>query len=81
MVQVLDREAAQTAFKEASVPTAVHYPVPLYSKPAFDYVAASPSVFTNCKAVREGMVSLPVHLYMSEHDAREAVLEVARVFG
>lgn len=37
-VKVEDREKVQASFKEAGIPTAVHYPVPLHQQPAYAHL-------------------------------------------
>lgn len=68
-VQVDRRDDVQAALKEAGIPTAVHYPVPLNRQPA---VASSASLSVG-DAVAERVMSLPMHPYMTaEHLQRVA---------
>ena len=70
-----DREAVQAKLKEAGIPTAVHYPIPLNKQPAVvDMKASLPAG----DEAAEGVMSLPMHAYMSEADQR-AVVEALRV--
>jgi len=65
-VQVDRREKVQAALKEAGIPTAVHYPVPLNRQPA---VASSASLPVG-DAVAERVMSLPMHPYLEEHQQK-----------
>lgn len=65
-IQVSNRETVQAAFKEAGIPMAVHYPVPLYWQPAFAKLKVDPASFPNCEAASERVVSLPMHPYLTE---------------
>ncbi|WP_225810142.1 DegT/DnrJ/EryC1/StrS family aminotransferase [Halomonas lysinitropha] len=63
-IRVENREAVQAALKEAGVPTAVHYPVPLNHQPAVvDRDAHLPQ---GDKAAQE-VISLPMHPYLTEY--------------
>ena len=74
-LRVDDREAVQAKLKEAGIPTAVHYPIPLNKQPAVvDMKASLPAG----DEAAEGVMSLPMHAYMSEADQR-AVVEALRV--
>ncbi|MEX0607604.1 MAG: DegT/DnrJ/EryC1/StrS family aminotransferase [Halofilum sp. (in: g-proteobacteria)] len=67
-VQVPDRETIQAALKEAGVPTAVHYPVPLYRQPVFGHLAIDPADYPNCEDASGRVVSLPMHPNLAEPD-------------
>ncbi|EDY85624.1 Cys/Met metabolism pyridoxal-phosphate-dependent enzyme [gamma proteobacterium HTCC5015] len=62
-VRVPNREQVQEQLKEAGIPTAVHYPVPLNHQPAVQDLSAKLPV--GDKVAREVM-SLPMHPYMTE---------------
>lgn len=62
-IRVQNREAVQTALKNAGIPTAVHYPLPLNRQPAVADAAAQ--VPNGDKAAHEVM-SLPMHPYMGD---------------
>jgi UDP-2-acetamido-2-deoxy-ribo-hexuluronate aminotransferase len=78
-VQVPDRETVQAALREAGVPTAVHYPVPLYRQPAFAPQGTDPGEFPRCEAASEGVISLPMHPYLVEADQARVVEAVRAV--
>lgn len=64
-IRVKDREAVQTALREAGVPTAVHYPLPLNRQPA----VADPSAdLPHGERAAAEVISLPMHPYMSADD-------------
>lgn len=70
-IQVLGREAVQAALKEAGIPTAVHYPVPLYHQPAFAHLNIDSAKFPNCEIASQRVMSLPIHPYITEADQCE----------
>ncbi len=60
-VQVPNREALQERLKQAGIPTAVHYPIPLNKQPA---VADANVQLPVGDAVAQRVMSLPMHPYM-----------------
>lgn len=64
-IQVDDREAVQDRLKEAGIPTAVHYPIPLNKQPA---VADSSVSLTVGDRIAERVISLPMHPYLGRQD-------------
>lgn len=61
--QVPNREALQEQLKQAGIPTAVHYPIPLNKQPA---VADASVRLPVGDAVARRVISLPMHPYMGE---------------
>jgi UDP-2-acetamido-2-deoxy-ribo-hexuluronate aminotransferase len=66
-IQVPNREALQEQLKQAGIPTAVHYPIPLNKQPA---VADASVQLPVGDAVAQRVMSLPMHPYLSEADQR-----------
>ena len=67
-IRVPDREAVQVALKEAGIPTAVHYPLPLNRQPAV--ADAGVHLPQGDKAAGEVM-SLPMHPYMGADQVQQ----------
>lgn len=63
-VRVQNRVAVQEALKDAGVPTAVHYPLPLNKQPAVADAAATLPVGD---LAAEEVISLPMHPYLDMH--------------
>ena len=61
-VRVQNRAAVQTALKEAGIPTAVHYPIPLNKQPA----VASDAVLPVGDLLAAEVMSLPMHPYLDK---------------
>ena len=74
-IRVASREAVQAKLKEAGIPTAVHYPIPLNKQPA---VADENAPLPIGDAMAKAVMSLPMHPYMREVDQR-AIAGVLRV--
>jgi UDP-2-acetamido-2-deoxy-ribo-hexuluronate aminotransferase len=62
-IQVPNREALQEQLKQAGIPTAVHYPIPLNKQPA---VADASVQLPVGDAVAQRVMSLPMHPYLDE---------------
>jgi len=65
-VQVKDRDAFIEKLKQAGVPTAVHYPVPLHRQPAYQQLGRISGTLTHSDEVADRVVSLPMSPYMSD---------------
>ncbi|MFO7803267.1 MAG: DegT/DnrJ/EryC1/StrS family aminotransferase [Desulfovermiculus sp.] len=76
-VQVPDRDQVQAALKDQGIPTAVHYPVPLYRQPAFAGLGLDPAVYPVAEKVSRRVVSLPMHPYLTREE-QEKVCAVLR---
>lgn len=63
-VRVPERAKVQAALKEAGVPTAVHYPLPLNQQPAF-VDKCCPECTPLSDAAAKQVLSLPMHPYLS----------------
>lgn len=63
-IEVDSREKVQKAMKEAGIPTAVHYPMPLNRQPAL----CTEDYFPNCEKAASRVMSLPMHPYLNEKD-------------
>lgn len=62
-VQVPNREAVQEQLKQAGIPTAVHYPIPLNKQPA---VADASVQLPVGDAVAQRVMSLPMHPWLTK---------------
>ena len=60
-IQVEDRDEVQAKLKEAAIPTAVHYPIPLNKQPAVEDKNATLPIGD---AIAERVMSLPMHPYL-----------------
>lgn len=70
-IQVSGRDQVQTKLKEAGVPTAVHYPIPLNQQPAVANQSISLPVGDQ---VAQKVISLPMHPYLTV--PRTAIIQV-----
>lgn len=75
-IRVQNRSAVQEALKQAGIPTAVHYPLPLNRQPAAADLAAHLPV--GDKAADE-VLSLPMHPYLPRGTIAEIVTRLNRI--
>jgi UDP-2-acetamido-2-deoxy-ribo-hexuluronate aminotransferase len=80
-IEVDAREAVQASLKEAGVPTAVHYPVPLNLQPAFADLKQPAGSFPHAEAAARRVMSLPMHPFLDEATQDAIVAAVKRALG
>ncbi len=73
-IQVDNRDEVQAKLKEAAIPTAVHYPIPLNKQPA---VADESAILPVGDAVAQKVMSLPMHPYMMQEE-QESIVNALR---
>jgi UDP-2-acetamido-2-deoxy-ribo-hexuluronate aminotransferase len=69
-IRVQNREQVQQKLKDAGIPTAVHYPIPLNKQPA---VADAQAQLPVGDEVAEEVMSLPMHPYLTEQEQQRVV--------
>lgn len=69
-IRVPNREQVQQKLKDAGIPTAVHYPIPLNKQPA---VADAQAQLPVGDDVAEEVMSLPMHPYLTEQEQQRVV--------
>lgn len=72
-IQVEKRESVQERLKEAGVPTAIHYPLPLHLQAVFSTPEGREGEFPVVEGVSRKVISLPFGPYLSERDQRQIV--------
>ncbi len=77
-IEVAGRERFIAALKDAGVPTAVHYPVPLHRQPAFAALGLGEGAFPVSEAAAARVVSLPMHPFLDEATQDRVVAAVAK---
>ncbi len=77
-IRVQNRDAVQAALKEAGIPTAVHYPLPLNRQPA---VADLTAHLPEGDRAADEVLSLPMHPYMDAATPQRVTEAVAQAVG
>ncbi|MDP9067831.1 MAG: DegT/DnrJ/EryC1/StrS family aminotransferase [Actinomycetota bacterium] len=65
-VRVPRRDHVAVALREAGVPTAVYYPVPLHRQPAYRSFPTAPGELAVSERLATEVLSLPMHPYLDE---------------
>lgn len=70
-IEVSERDNVVAAFKEADIPTSIHYPTPIHHQPIF---ASSAAVsLPHAEKAAQRVLSLPFHPYLEEDDIARVV--------
>jgi len=67
-VRVKNREEVQNRLKDAGIPTAVHYPMPLHLQECFLYLGYKKGDFPISEIVSEEIMSLPMNPYVTNDE-------------
>ncbi len=76
-VRCPDRERVQAALKEADVPTAIYYPVPLHLQAAYAHLGYQAGDLPVCEAVAKDVLALPMHPFLQPGD-QDRIIELVR---
>jgi len=75
------RDELAAHLSENSVPTAVHYPIPLHRQEAFAALGYGEDDFPVSSAISREILSLPMSAFLTRKDQDEVVRQVRRFFG
>jgi len=74
-IQVKDRSNFQSILSDQNIPTAVHYPYPLYKQPA---IFQEGTILANTEYAADHVVSLPMHAYLDESE-QDQIIEAVKL--
>lgn len=74
------RDAVQGKLRDAGIPTAVHYPIPLNMQPAYAHLCCADCTPNAAEAARR-VVSLPMHADLSAAEVERIVFELSKAIG
>ena len=77
-IEVDRRDEVQAKMKEAGIPTAVHYPVPLNLQPAFAGLGQPEGSFPRSDAAARRVMSLPMHAFLDAATQERIVAALKR---
>jgi UDP-2-acetamido-2-deoxy-ribo-hexuluronate aminotransferase len=75
-IRVQNRDEVQAKLKEAGIPTAVHYPMPLHLQECFAYFGYKKGDFPVAEKVSQEILSLPMNPYLIDDEIEYIVKEV-----
>jgi len=67
-IRVKNRDKLQAKLKDAKIPTAVHYPMPLHLQECFEYLGKKQGDFPIAEIVSKEIMSLPMNPYVSDEE-------------
>ena len=67
-IRLKNRGKVQEALKQAGIPTAVHYPMPLHLQECFSYLGYGPGDFPVAEMVSEEIMSLPMNPFLTREE-------------
>ncbi len=67
-IRVKNRDKLQLMLKEAGIPTAVHYPMPLHLQECFEYLGYKEGNFPIAEKVSSEIMSLPMNPYLTDKE-------------
>lgn len=73
-LQIDERESVLDFLTAASIPTAVHYPVPLHEQPAYSTLSRKVGSLCHSEAAGRRVFSLPIHPYI-KIETQERIVE------
>jgi len=76
-IQVERRETVQARLKEAGIPTAVYYPIPLHRQSGYRHFPAAAASLPVTDALAERVLSLPMHPYL-DAATQDRIVEAVR---
>ena len=72
-----NREEVQSALKEAGVPTAVYYPIPLNKQTGYKHYPSATAALENSEKLSKIVISLPMHPYLDE-ETQDTIIKALR---
>lgn len=80
-VEVPHRDRVEQKMKEAGIPTAVHYPVPLHLQPVFAGLGLHEGSLPIAEQAAKRVMSLPMHSYLTEEQQVRVVGALKKAVG
>lgn len=71
------RDEMSAALRDAGIPTAVYYPRPLHQQAAYRFFPVAPAGLAISESLSQGVLSLPMHAYLSPHQ-QDRVINAVR---
>jgi len=75
-VRVQDRDQTQERLKQAGIPTAVHYPMPLHLQECFQYLGHTEGDFPIAEQTSKEVMSLPMNPFLTSDEIRYIASEI-----
>lgn len=79
-IEVDDRDGLMAHLKDHAIPSAVYYPRPLHTQPAYQAYPQGPGGLPQSEAAARRVISLPMHPYL-EADVQDHIIAAVRSFA
>ncbi|MFP4333227.1 MAG: DegT/DnrJ/EryC1/StrS family aminotransferase [Campylobacterales bacterium] len=79
-IKVQDRDRFVDELKSDGIPTAIHYPVPLYRQEALAHLGIDPDEFPVTEALSNTVVSLPFSPFLKLEDQQKVIESIQRIY-
>ena len=76
-IRVKNRDQLQHKLKEAGIPTAVHYPMPLHLQECFEYLGYKEEDFPIAEQISKEIMSLPMNPYIADEEIENIVSKLS----
>ncbi len=76
-----ERESLAESLRASGIPTAVHYPVPVYAQEAMSYLKADPAEYPVTEETCKKVISLPMGPFLAEDVQNYIIESVLSFFG
>ena len=80
-IEVAEREAVQERLREAGIPTAVYYPVPMHMQAPYRRFPVAPGGLPVTERKKDTVLSLPMHPYLEEAVQDRVIAAVRQATG
>lgn len=70
-IQIDDRDACRARLQEAGIPTAIHYPKPIYQQAAYRHLVPAGFSLPVTELLCERVLSLPMHPYLEQAEIEQ----------
>jgi UDP-2-acetamido-2-deoxy-ribo-hexuluronate aminotransferase len=76
-----DRDGVMATLKEAGIPTAIYYPLPLHLQEAFLHLGHQKGDFPLSERIADQIFSIPMHPYLNREDQDKIISAINRYAG
>lgn len=76
VIRTKNRDKVKASLQEKSIATGIHYPIPLPFLKAYSYLEHKPEDFPVAYALKDEILSLPIHGDMTEEQVKYVILQL-----
>jgi dTDP-4-amino-4,6-dideoxygalactose transaminase len=76
VIRVRDRDKVKRSLQEKGIATGIHYPIPLPFLKAYSYLGLKPADFPVAYALKDEILSLPIHGDMTDEQVEYVITEL-----